>query len=118
MACSGLTRSKIFILFIPPHGTANLNCQLHIHLIHNIQYHHIGAKNINADNGLLTPAGYQKTGVHPRNFHITPNGKYLLVACRDSNVIQVYRRNPDNGLLTDTRQDIRVDKPVCIQFVE
>lgn len=73
---------------------------------------------VNADNGLLTPAGYQKTGVHPRNFHITPNGKYLLVACRDSNVIQVYKRNLDNGLLTDTRQDIRVDKPVCIQFVE
>lgn len=73
---------------------------------------------VDPDNGLLTPAGYQKTGIHPRNFHITPNGKYLLAACRDSNVIQVYKRNPDNGLLTDTRQDIRVDKPVCIQFVE
>ena len=35
---------------------------------------------------------------------------------RDSNVIQVYERNAENGLLTDTHQDIRVDKPVCIQF--
>lgn len=73
---------------------------------------------VDSQSGLLTPAGYQKTDPHPRNFNITPNGKYLLVACRDSNVIQVYRRNPDNGLLTDTRQDILIDKPVCIQFVE
>lgn len=71
---------------------------------------------VNAD-GTLVPAGYQNTGIHPRNFHITPNGKYLLVACRDSNVIQVYGRNEENGLLTDTHRDIRIDKPVCIQFV-
>ena len=57
------------------------------------------------------------TGIHPRNFIITPNGKYLLVACRDSNVIQVYERDADTGLLTDVQQDIKVDKPVCIKFV-
>lgn len=67
--------------------------------------------------GTLAPAGYQKTGIHPRNFNLTPNGKYLLVACRDSNIIQVYERDVESGLLTDTRQDIRIDKPVCIQFV-
>lgn len=67
--------------------------------------------------GTLIAVGYQPTGIHPRNFNITPNGKYLLAACRDSNVIQVYERNAENGLLTDTHLDIRVDKPVCIQFV-
>lgn len=67
--------------------------------------------------GTLTPAGYQPTGLHPRNFNITPNGKYLLVACRDSNTIQVFERNADNGLLKDIHKDIRIDKPVCIQFV-
>ena len=40
--------------------------------------------NIHPDNGMLSKAGYQLTGIHPRNFIITPNGKYLLVACRDS----------------------------------
>ena len=24
------------------------------------------------------------SGIQPRNFNITPNGKYLLAACRDS----------------------------------
>lgn len=72
---------------------------------------------IHSENGKLTKAGYQLTGIHPRNFIITPNGKYLLVACRDSNVIQVYERNADTGLLSDIHKDIKVDKPVCIKFV-
>lgn len=72
---------------------------------------------INAENGMLTKAGYQLTGIHPRNFAITPNGKFLLAACRDSNVIQVYQRDPITGLLTDIEKDIKVDKPVCIKLV-
>lgn len=71
---------------------------------------------VNPEDGTLAKVGYQLTGIHPRNFNITPNGKYLLVACRDSNVIQVYRRNEVTGLLEDAHQDIAVDMPVCIQF--
>ena len=70
------------------------------------------------EEGTLTPVGYQQTGIHPRNFNITPNGKYLLVACRDDNVIQVFERNAHNGLLTDTHQNISVSHPVCIQFIQ
>lgn len=72
---------------------------------------------IDSENGKLTKTGYQLTGIHPRNFIITPNGKYLLVACRDSNAIQVYERDADTGLLTDIQKDIKVDKPVCLKFV-
>lgn len=72
---------------------------------------------IDSENGKLTKTGYQLTGIHPRNFIITPNGKYLLVACRDSNAMQVYERDADTGLLTDIQKDIKVDKPVCIKFV-
>ena len=63
--------------------------------------------------GTLTGAGYQNTGIHPRHFNITPNGKYLLAACRDSNEIQVYLRDPKTGLLTDTGERILLGKPVC-----
>ena len=72
---------------------------------------------IQPDNGILTKVGYQLTGIHPRNFIITPNGKYMLVACRDSNVIQIYERDADTGLLTDIHGDIKVDKPVCVKFI-
>jgi len=71
-----------------------------------------------AADGTLTKVGYQLTGIHPRNFNITPNGKYLLCACRDSNVIQVYEINGKTGLLKDTKQDIRISQVVCVKFVE
>ena len=48
---------------------------------------------VSPSDGTLTKVGYQLTGIHPRNFTITPNGKYLLVACRDTNEIQVFARD-------------------------
>ena len=68
--------------------------------------------------GLLTRIGYQPTGAHPRQFNITPNGKYLLCCCRDSNCIQVYRRDMKTGLLTELHHEIPVSKAVCVQFNE
>ena len=72
---------------------------------------------INANDGTLTKVGYQPTARHPRNFVITPNGKYLLVAGRDDNKIQVFEINKETGLLTNTNQDILVDKPVCLKLI-
>jgi len=72
---------------------------------------------INPANGELTSVGYQHTGVHPRNFIITPNGKFLLAANRDTNNIQVFQINPETGLLTDTNNDIKIDKPVCLKLM-
>ena len=71
---------------------------------------------IDPEKGTLTKIGYQHTGIHPRNFAITPNGKYLLVACRDDNKIQVFERNEATGELTETTQAIEVDRPTCIVF--
>lgn len=73
---------------------------------------------INPDDGTLTKVGYQLTAKHPRNFAITPNGKFLLVAGRDDNKIQVFGIDTETGLLTDTYQDIRLSKPVCLKFAE
>lgn len=71
---------------------------------------------INPANGTLAKVGYQLTGVHPRNFIITPNGKYLLVACRDNNAIETYQRDASTGMLSNIKKDITVDKPVCLKF--
>ena len=73
---------------------------------------------VNKANGLIKKVGYQTTYRHPRHFNITPNGKYLLCACRDDNRIQVFKRDETTGLLTDTKQDIQVGRPVCIQFTD
>ena len=71
---------------------------------------------INQHDGKLTKVGYQETGVHPRNFVITPNGKFLLVASRDNNVIQVFLIDRNTGLLKNADRDIELDKPVCLKF--
>ena len=72
---------------------------------------------VNQETGMLTKAGYQLTGIHPRNFVITPDGRFLLVACRDSNVIQIFSRDEKTGLLVDTGKTIETSKPVCLKFL-
>ena len=74
--------------------------------------------NINDTDGKLTLVGHQPTGQHPRNFIITPNGKYLLVAGMNSNLIQFFGIDKNTGLLReDTSKRITVDRPVCLKFV-
>lgn len=72
---------------------------------------------VDRQSGRLTKVAYQLTGIHPRNFNITPNDHYLLCACRDSNVIEVYRRNATSGILTLLNK-ISLKKPVCIKFTQ
>ena len=61
----------------------------------------------NAD-GTLEKLGYARTGRHPRNFMITPDGKLLLVACMNDNLVQVFRIE-DDGTLTLTPSALRVE---------
>lgn len=68
---------------------------------------------IGAD-GTLTYVGYQATGAHPRNFNITPNGRFVLVACRDTDAIEIYARSAETGLLTFTGRVISVERPVYV----
>lgn len=72
---------------------------------------------VNQINGTLTKVGYQPTGIHPRNFVIAPNGKYLLAANRDSNSIQIFRIDQKTGLLKNMNKDINIDRPVCLKFI-
>ena len=71
---------------------------------------------VNPEDGTLTKVGFLPTGFHPRNFGITPNGELLLCACRDSNKVQIFRRDKETGLLTDTGQAIEMSRPTCVQF--
>lgn len=69
-----------------------------------------------AADGTLSKQGYQKTGPHPRNFAITKD--LAIVACRDSDEIEIYSRNPSTGLLSDTGRRIRLPKPVFVALTE
>ena len=64
--------------------------------------------------GLLNYVGYTATGPHPRNFNITPNGRYVLVCCRDNDAVEVYARDAATGLLTFTGERLPVTRPVYV----
>ena len=64
--------------------------------------------------GLLNYVGYTATGPHPRNFNITPNGRYVLVCCRDNDSVEVYARDASTGLLTFTGERLTVTRPVYV----
>lgn len=70
---------------------------------------------IDQTNGKLTKIGYQETGSHPRNLAITPNGKFILAACRDENKVEVYQIDNKTGLLYFTNS-VSVNQPVCVKF--
>lgn len=90
----------------------------HLYSSNRLKADGIAIFSVNAETGLLTKVGYQPTTSHPRQFNMTPNGRFLLCACRDDDVIQVFKRNLKTGLLSDTYQNIHVSKAVCIQFCD
>jgi 6-phosphogluconolactonase len=55
-------------------------------------------------------------GNWPRNFTLTPEGNYLLVANKKSGSIVVFRVDRKTGLITPTGHHVAVASPVCLKF--
>ena len=87
------------------------------HLYASLRLKHDGIATFDVDSvsGLLTYRGHTPTAVHPRNFTFSPDGRYMLVACRDGNVVEMFEVAPD-GSLTDTGRRITQPKPVFVKF--
>ena len=73
-----------------------------------------------AEDGSVTKVGYCRTGKHPRNFAITPDGKTMLVACRDDRSVEAYEIDPETGMLsyTGSRVKFAEDMPSCVRIAE
>ncbi|MBJ2175308.1 lactonase family protein [Aureibaculum sp. A20] len=71
---------------------------------------------INQEYGELTAIGYESVkGDWPRNFTLSPNNDFLLVANQRSENIVSFKRDKVTGLLTFV-EEINVPSPVCILF--
>ncbi len=70
-----------------------------------------------ADGTLSYVATQSTLGKGPRNFSIDPTGNFLLAANQNSDEIVVFKRDQNSGLLTDTKERIKVGAPVCIKFI-
>ena len=71
-----------------------------------------------AEDGTLQKIGYTLTGIHPRNFTLTPDGGYVLVAVRDSDRVEVYRRESRTGELEATGESLSLSHPVCLKWIK
>jgi 6-phosphogluconolactonase len=70
-----------------------------------------------AKDGTLTFVNqYSTGGVGPRNFSMTPDGKYLFVGNQRTDNITIFKRNAKTGELTNTGKSIEVGAPVCLIF--
>jgi 6-phosphogluconolactonase len=55
-------------------------------------------------------------GDWPRNFTISPDENYILVANQKSDNITIFKRDQKTGLLTFTGNEVKLSKPVCLKF--
>ena len=55
-------------------------------------------------------------GDWPRNFTISPDGAFLLVANQNSDNITVFKRDTETGLLEYTGNEFKMSHPVCLKF--
>ncbi len=56
-------------------------------------------------------------GDWPRNFTLSPNGKFMLVANQRSGNITVFRINTETGMPEFTGKEIKLPAPVCLEFL-
>ena len=68
--------------------------------------------------GALTPIGRTSCGGKiPRNFTLDPTEHWMLVANQDSNLISVFARNPQTGVLANEGKSFPAPSPMCILFL-
>ena len=71
---------------------------------------------VNEKDGTLSLVGHESTkGDGPRNFSLSPNENFLLVANQNTDNIVAFKRDSDTGLLSFVSQ-VEAPTPVCILF--
>lgn len=66
----------------------------------------------------LTPAGHITGDITiPRNFNVTPCGKWMLIASQNGGKVGVYRIDPMTGLAHETDNAISIDQCICVKFL-
>jgi 6-phosphogluconolactonase len=66
----------------------------------------------------LTQVGQIKGDIKtPRNFNISPDGKWMLIASQAGNKVGVYAIDEKTGLAKETDASVKVGGPVCVKFL-
>lgn len=80
---------------------------------------HIVVFTVDAGNGQLTRLQRRSTeAANTREFTITPDGRFLLLAIQGANALAVLQRDPVSGRLGETVQTLPLPKPSYLQFLQ
>lgn len=67
------------------------------------------------DNGqIFKKNSYSTGGVNPRNFYLSPDGKFLIAENQSSNSLVIFKRDQETGELEFYNQIQNIPKPVCL----
>jgi 6-phosphogluconolactonase (cycloisomerase 2 family) len=67
------------------------------------------------EDGTIEKKGYVPTKEHPRNFLITPCGKYLIVASKNTCTLQLFKIGADGiPVATDSILELTPNAPTCV----
>lgn len=84
--------------------------------VSNRGHNSIAILSIDAERGQMKLLGHESTrGKTPRNFALTPNEKFLVVANQESNNIVSFKRESKSGMLTYS-SEVEAKTPVCLLF--
>ena len=73
---------------------------------------------VNQEDGTLTLVEHTDVeGSIPRNFSISPDGEYLVVACQDTHTVGSFKIDKATGKLTSTGKRVEIGSPVCVCFL-
>jgi 6-phosphogluconolactonase len=70
---------------------------------------------VGADGKLSEPSHRSCGGIWPRNFAVSPSGKFFLVANQRSNEISVVREGDDSN---ETVSTLTLNAPSCVRFLK
>lgn len=84
---------------------------------HRLRRDGIATFRVDPQSGRVRRAGFRRTGTHPRNFAVSPDGRWLLCACRDAEAIELYAVQARTGKLRPTGRTIPLHRPVCVQVL-
>lgn len=120
---NGETYAEVSTISTLPDAFADFSKSADIHLSNDGEFLYASNRGHNslaiyavADNGTLTVLDYVSTrGDGPRNFALTPDNNYVVVANEFTNNLISYKRDAQTGLL-EYVSELNVPSPICVLF--
>ena len=106
----------------PKPGLSTAECRIHPNgkfvYVSNRGHNTIAVFKFDPATQKLTAAGHITGDIKtPRNFNITPEGQWMLIASQDGGKVGVYEIDQTTGLAKETENSAKIDKCVCVKFL-